>query len=573
MQFFAPETIGPNRALTPEGFLLCRNVPLARTGEQLYSNSEIGYDAGPANGTARVQRDDEEVFDPDSIASWNGKPVLNDHPPEGGFVTPDNWRGQEIIGTMLNPRRGEGELDGFLVVDMLIKHRAAIDDIEAGKRELSGGYDCKYEHLGGDRFRQIKIIGNHGALVDKGRCGPRCAIGDSAIIQPDRRPLRSGLRSRSAARSYDMAVITQDRGRAGGQALARRISRIINDAFRAGSTKDEEELDRLRKDAEHEVSMGEEDRRGRDAEIGGESGGLTEGTEGENHLHVHVHPGGATETKSAEGDQGEDPSVKPGPGTSSGAEQSGDIAAIKAEVAEIKDILAELADAESEEVELAGQEGEGEEVADRRRGVHDRRARARDKMRGWRKARDADLVQTLEEDPDARGEKPPGTGPGAESVSGKNPDIIIDRRRRGTKDAMTQDSRGLEESFQEVLSRAEVLCPGVRLPTFDAAVTRENTQKRLCGFRRRTLGEAYATDAGRVAIDSVVGSANFDLRNATCDAVTTLFNSASAVVAAGNSRPSVSFGTGGPARDGTSRSMSEMIADINKKSRERNWTR
>ena len=36
------ETIlGPTQRLTPEGFLLCKDVPIARTGEQLYHASEL----------------------------------------------------------------------------------------------------------------------------------------------------------------------------------------------------------------------------------------------------------------------------------------------------------------------------------------------------------------------------------------------------------------------------------------------------------------------------------------------------------------------------------------------------
>ena len=32
----APEQIGPMQAMTPEGFLLCKDVPIARTGVMTY---------------------------------------------------------------------------------------------------------------------------------------------------------------------------------------------------------------------------------------------------------------------------------------------------------------------------------------------------------------------------------------------------------------------------------------------------------------------------------------------------------------------------------------------------------
>jgi hypothetical protein len=43
------------------------------------------------------------VFHPDSIASFEGKPVVNDHPMED--VTPDNWK-QLAIGHIRRDVRG-----------------------------------------------------------------------------------------------------------------------------------------------------------------------------------------------------------------------------------------------------------------------------------------------------------------------------------------------------------------------------------------------------------------------------------------------------------------------------------
>ena len=37
-------TISPNQIETGEGFLICRNVPIARTGDQEYLGSEIGME-------------------------------------------------------------------------------------------------------------------------------------------------------------------------------------------------------------------------------------------------------------------------------------------------------------------------------------------------------------------------------------------------------------------------------------------------------------------------------------------------------------------------------------------------
>ncbi len=68
--------------------------------------------------------------------------------------------------------------DDILLADLLITDKAAIESVRAGLREVSCGYDADYEQIEPGRGRQRNIIGNHVALVEKGRCGSRCAIGD-----------------------------------------------------------------------------------------------------------------------------------------------------------------------------------------------------------------------------------------------------------------------------------------------------------------------------------------------------------------------------------------------------------
>ena len=38
-------TISPHQLETGEGFLICRNVPIARTGEQDYTGDEVAHPA------------------------------------------------------------------------------------------------------------------------------------------------------------------------------------------------------------------------------------------------------------------------------------------------------------------------------------------------------------------------------------------------------------------------------------------------------------------------------------------------------------------------------------------------
>jgi hypothetical protein len=174
MKFYTTEQIGLTRGLTPEGYLVCHGVAIARTGVMLYAAGEVPVT--PADGLVRIERDPEEVFADATIASFEGKPLCIDHPPVD--VTPENWR-QYAAGIVQNVRRGTGIDDDLLVGDILVTDAAAIKAIQDGTAELSAGYDADYQEIEPGRGRQTNIIANHVALVEKGRCGSRCAIGDS----------------------------------------------------------------------------------------------------------------------------------------------------------------------------------------------------------------------------------------------------------------------------------------------------------------------------------------------------------------------------------------------------------
>lgn len=160
---------------TPEGFLVCKDVPIARTGTQQYRGCEFG---GPvADGIYNVQRPEAEVFDRAAVASFEGKPVCDEHPEED--VTPDNY-GRYMKGVCRDVRRGDGDLSNCLVADLVIYDADLINKIEAGKREISCGYDCLWNPTSDSSYDQLEIRGNHVAVVDKGRAGHKVAIRDAA---------------------------------------------------------------------------------------------------------------------------------------------------------------------------------------------------------------------------------------------------------------------------------------------------------------------------------------------------------------------------------------------------------
>lgn len=169
------ERIGLTQELTGEGYLLCKAVPIARTGDMLYADGEVPV-ASARDGLVTISRDDSDLFDGDTIASFEGKPVTDDHPDD--WVDPKNWR-DLAVGITYNVRRGVGTQNNLLLADLLITRDDAIQNVMDGKREVSCGYDADYQQIAEGRGVQRNIRGNHVALVDKGRCGARCAIGDS----------------------------------------------------------------------------------------------------------------------------------------------------------------------------------------------------------------------------------------------------------------------------------------------------------------------------------------------------------------------------------------------------------
>lgn len=164
--------LSPHIDKTPEGYLICRDVPIARTGTQVYTAGELGLDGDPGRAVT-VERHPEDVFEPAAMASFEGKDVTAGHPPEQ--VGPEN-HAHYSKGHVQQVRRDGDKL----AADLMIKDAALISDVEHGVlREVSCGYLCEYVPEG-DGFRQKHIRGNHVAVVPRGRAGHEVAIQDAA---------------------------------------------------------------------------------------------------------------------------------------------------------------------------------------------------------------------------------------------------------------------------------------------------------------------------------------------------------------------------------------------------------
>ncbi len=165
--------ISDNMSKTPEGYLICHNVPLARTGWYEYAGSEIGLDD---SGMVNVYRSPEEVFDPLAIASFEGKTVTDGHPTQFP-VAADNEAAYHK-GHVQNVRQGTGDIMDCLLGDLFVKDSVLINKIDNGLREVSCGYDCEWVPRDDGTYEQRQIRGNHVAIVPNGRAGDRIAIRD-----------------------------------------------------------------------------------------------------------------------------------------------------------------------------------------------------------------------------------------------------------------------------------------------------------------------------------------------------------------------------------------------------------
>ena len=186
------DAIGEHRSITPEGFLLARDIPISRTGWQSYLAAELQRGEGTlpeiaklnSNATVNVYRDPGDVFDPAALASFEGKSVTRNHP--SGLLTAQNDR-DHAIGHIQNVRKGDRLPDGeySVIADILFKDQQAIQYLVNGAgSELSCGYTYKLvpmddEHSPYTTYRMTEIRGNHVALVSSGRAGQYVRVLDA----------------------------------------------------------------------------------------------------------------------------------------------------------------------------------------------------------------------------------------------------------------------------------------------------------------------------------------------------------------------------------------------------------
>ena len=166
MKILVAEKLSEHRYKTPEGYLICVDSILARTGKQTYNRSEIFGDS-ENDGLIEVDRKAEEVFSPETMASFENKPVCVEHPDvdvNSGNIS------EFAVGFVRDIHKGEYEGEPVMLGTLVITDAKTIEEIEEGKHtDLSCGYDCDIDDSENPQQRNIR--GNHVALCEQGRAG------------------------------------------------------------------------------------------------------------------------------------------------------------------------------------------------------------------------------------------------------------------------------------------------------------------------------------------------------------------------------------------------------------------
>ena len=185
---FLASPITDNIKEMDDGSLVVEDCPVARTGFQSYSvrdlpqraASDLGIDTSNPNASIDLYRPASEVFKPEFLASLEGRPICDNHPPD--FVKPETFT-RYTQGHLQNVRRGTEQLDDGewpILADLIISGEPLVSKVRARtSRENSLGYDFSIRR-DGNKIVQCDMVGNHLAVVPKGRAGDDVRINDAA---------------------------------------------------------------------------------------------------------------------------------------------------------------------------------------------------------------------------------------------------------------------------------------------------------------------------------------------------------------------------------------------------------
>jgi len=170
MAILLGNTLSDNIGETPQGYLVCKNVPVARTGVQYYHGFELGL-LDRSQDTIPVYRLPEDVFDSEALKSLESMPVTDDHTED---LVLDINHSHYAKGHARHVRReNEFVVADLVITDPLLKQKI----LSKQKYQVSLGYVCdKVPYKDGFQQKNIRI--NHIAIVETGRAGSKVCIKD-----------------------------------------------------------------------------------------------------------------------------------------------------------------------------------------------------------------------------------------------------------------------------------------------------------------------------------------------------------------------------------------------------------
>lgn len=172
-----------SRVMTAKG-LLCHDAVLA-IGDQVrdYHPLELGMPGTSTSKLVKMFTPADVLFSDEVMGNLEGCDFVNEHP-VGNLVTTKNWRSHSI-GSVHDVRRDGNKLIG----NILVKDEKAIKAIQSNKKSaLSIGYELMADKVAGTAadgkgydIVVTSMIGDHVALVKKGRGGHEVRIGDKQL--------------------------------------------------------------------------------------------------------------------------------------------------------------------------------------------------------------------------------------------------------------------------------------------------------------------------------------------------------------------------------------------------------
>lgn len=162
-------------------FWFINKNPITKVGVFPYLGKQISADCEP-DRIYMVLRPKEELFKRETLDSLKLLPLVDEHTMLGkDYTAPEDKGIDGILGEQVVHD------DDTIYTDIKIFSEDMKDKIRDGKKELSLGYFCSYDKqegtYKGQRYDYVQrnIIGNHLALVDKGRMGSDVRVYDKAI--------------------------------------------------------------------------------------------------------------------------------------------------------------------------------------------------------------------------------------------------------------------------------------------------------------------------------------------------------------------------------------------------------